>query len=330
LQPTGGRALETAPAFFSPMNDLESIAETVKHFTRAARSPNTMKAYAADCRIFAEWCRTRGFDSFPTAPATVAAFVAHQADAGASSIATISRRLAAIARVHRVKGWASPIDDSVRDVLSGARRQAGQTAKPSRPLVVEDVRTIIEHIEQGSLIGARDRALILVGFAGALRRSELRALRCENIEQRSAGLILTIERSKTDQTAKGQTIALLRGSCAALDACAALSVWLVRASITSGFVFRAVDDRRDSPVSGHPLSDCAINKIIKRRARLAGLDSTNVSAHSLRSGALTSGAMAGANVHKLKELSRHASLSSLSRYIRPQEIFEDHALKGVL
>ncbi len=313
-----------------PMNLPASLQESVKHFTREARADATRRAYASDCRIFADWCKARGLEAFPTAPETVAAFVAHQAQSEASSIATIGRRLAAIARVHKVKGWPSPIDESVRDVLGGARRQAKQAAHPSMPLIVDDIRSIVERIEQHTLIGARDRALILVGFAGALRRSELRGLMVAHLEEVSGGLILTIPHSKTDQEAKGQTIALLRASNALLCPVSAVKVWLLRADIAGGAIFRAVDERHEQKIGTQALSDCAIGNIIKRRARLAGIDPRQVSAHSLRSGALTSGAMAGANTFKLRELSRHRSLSSLTRYIRPLSLFENHALKYIL
>lgn len=312
------------------MNLPVSLQEAVKHFTRAARADSTMKAYAADCRIFATWCGERNLQAFPAIPSTVAAFVADQASRDTCSIATIGRRLAAIARVHKVKGWPSPIDDSVRDVMSGARRQAGQAGNPSTPLVVEDIKQIVATIETHTLMGVRDRALILVGFAGALRRSELRGLMVGHLEEVSGGLILRIPHSKTDQESKGQVIGLVRAANAALDPCFAVKVWLNRAEISDGPVFRSVDERRAPAIGAQALSDHAIGLIIKRRARLAGIDARHVSAHSLRSGALTSGALAGANTFKLRELSRHRSLASLACYVRSKDLFQDHALAKVL
>ena len=307
------------------MNLPATLEEQVKFFSRASRSLNTRKAYASDGRIFGAWCVARGLRAFPAAPSTLAAFVADQAQT--VSVSTLARRIAAIARIHKAKRWPTPIDDSVREVLAGARRELGATPQPRAPLIADDLRRILDRIDSSNkLLDIRDRALLLVGWFGALRRSELVGLCVEHIAPVAQGLVLTVPKSKTDQEAHGQEIGLLRGVSGSLDACSALDAWMIRASIVSGPVFRRV---RGEIVGETALSDYAVALIVKRRATLAGLDSSKLSGHSLRSGALTSGALSGASTWKLRELSRHKNLASLSRYVHAVELFQDHALSRV-
>lgn len=310
------------------MNLPTTIQEEVNQYVRASHSEATRRAYRSDCRIFAHWCSARKLTAFPAAPGTVSAFIADQARS--CTAATISRRLAAIARVHHAKQWPSPIDDSVKRVLAGVRRKLGAAPHPKAPLVASDIQKIIDHLNaadsSNELLDCRDRALILVGWFGAMRRSELAALCFEDVEFKPKGAVLTIRRSKTDQEALGQQIALIRASNAALDPVYALRRWMAVSGLSSGPLFRSFAGGKPT---NEPLSTNFIARIVKRRASLAGLDSSKISAHSLRSGALTSGALAGANLHKLKELSRHKNLSTLSRYIRAVEMFDDHALEKV-
>jgi integrase len=292
-----------------------TLTESVKHYKRAAMADNTRHAYAIDCRIFAQWAISRRLRPFPAEPDTLAAFIADQAATGVLAASTISRRVAAIVRVHRAKNWPSPVNEAVREVLAGVRRELGTRPAGRDPLVYEDMRRIIACTDGPDRLAIRDRALLLLGWYGALRRSELAALRVEDIAETPEGLIIDIPRSKTDQDAAGQQIAVPRGVSAQMCPVAALHAWLDRAHIASGRIF--------------PLTGYAIALIVKRRARAAGIDPARVSGHSLRSGALTSAAMAGAGVFKLRELSRHRSTRSLEGYVKRIDLWKDHALIGV-
>ena len=176
------------------------------------------------------------------------------------------------------------------------------------------------------LVGLRDRALILLGFAGALRRSELVALDASDLMRTENGLLVTIRRSKTDQEAEGTTIAISRGSqdCPVK----AVEAWLRAASITEGAVFRSIG--RSGKVADRRLCDRAVTVMIKRYAKQTGLDPKIFSAHSLRSGFLTSAAANGASIFKMMDVSRHKSMDTLRAYVRDAELFVDHAGAGLL
>ena len=175
-------------------------------------------------------------------------------------------------------------------------------------------------------IRRRDRALLLLGFAGALRRSELVALQVEDLAVLPQGLKVTIRRSKTDQEGAGQVIAIMRGEvhCPV----AAVQDWLQAAAITTGPVLRRV--RKGGCVGDEGLSDRSVANLVKDYAERAGFKAEDFSGHSLRAGFLTSAAEAGAGVLKLVEVSRHRSLDTVRGYVRSAELFNDHAGQGLL
>jgi integrase len=177
-----------------------------------------------------------------------------------------------------------------------------------------------------NIIGLRDRALLLVGFAAALRRSELVGLDVADLKQSKAGLRLRIRTSKTDQDRQGVSVAITPGS----STCpiAALNKWLATAGIDDGPVFRSVF--KGDRVANARLSDRAVAEIVKRYATRIGLDATLFSGHSLRAGFLTSAAQRGASIFKMMDVSRHRSLDTLSGYVRDSEFFRDHAGAGLL
>jgi integrase len=175
-----------------------------------------------------------------------------------------------------------------------------------------------------TLRGARDRAILLLGFAGAFRRSELVALDVSDLEESEDGLRITIRKSKTDQEGQGQTIGIMRGSAAC--PVRAVKTWLAAARITEGAIFRPVPGE----VSAERLAPRSVAKIVKSYARRLGLNVSDFSAHSLRSGFLTSAARRGASVFKMRDVSRHKSMDVLQGYVRDAELFHDHAGAGLL
>jgi integrase len=174
--------------------------------------------------------------------------------------------------------------------------------------------------------GLRDRALLLLGFAGAFRRSELVALNVADLQFCDDGLRVTIRRSKTDQEGLGATIAIVRGSTAC--PVRAVRTWIEMAGILDGPLFRPVT--RTGRVSSRRLSGRAVADLVKRYARRAGLNAADFSGHSLRSGFLTSAAARGASIFKMMDVSRHKSIDTLRGYVRDAEIFRDHAGNGLL
>lgn len=251
----------------------------------------------------------------------VALYLTERAETLAAS--TLNRRMAAISVRHQDHGLDSPTHNpEVRAVLTGIRRTTGTAQRQVTPASIGEVRRMVAHLPD-TTIGTRDKALLLVGFAGALRRSELVALNVGDLKTRDEGIRVTLRRSKTDQERKGREVALPYGSDPQTCPVTALRAWLNHAAITRGPIFRSVD--RHGNVSTARLSDRAVANIVKRSAEGAGLDPTEFSGHSLRSGFATTAAAAGANERQIANQTGHTSMEVLRRYIRHGSLFTDNA-----
>ena len=247
--------------------------------------------------------------------------------AGQLSIATLKRRVVALGKVHEAKGLQSPTKSAlIQSTLKGIKRAHGTLQRRAKPLLVADLINILNAMG-GTAKDIRDRALLLVGFAGGFRRSELVALDREDVETVRQGLIITIRRSKTDQYGKGRKVGipLARGKHCPVHA---LEHWLEIAGIDTGSIFRPVC--RHGHISPHRLSGEAVSAIVKARVELIGLKPEEYSGHSLRSGLATSAAMAGVSSWKIRQQTGHASDATLSLYIRNGELFVDNATAVLL
>lgn len=261
----------------------------------------------------------------PTEPATVAAYLAHLADAGLKA-STIARRLAAIAYAHKLKGLESPTAaEAVHVVMRGIRRKIGTAATGKAPATAKAIAAMLEHVPD-TLIGRRDRAILLIGFAAAMRRSELVALNVADIEQRPEGIIVHIRQSKTDQEGQGAEVPVPRGG--QLKPVEALDAWLAAAGITEGPLFVSIG--KGGRIGRERLSDKSVAEIIKRYAAMAGLDPAIFSGHSLRAGFVTSALEHGADLFKVMDVTRHRRVETLKGYDRRAKAFRDHAGEGFL
>lgn len=231
-----------------------------------------------------------------------------------------------IGKAHAAQGKPSPTDtELVRATLRGVRNIHGSAPRQVSAAVKEDVLSMVAGLE--GVKGVRDKALLLVGFAGAFRRSELVSLMVSDIEQAKQGLVVHLRFSKTDQEGRGRKVGVpyARGAvCAVL----ALQHWLNLSGITDGPIFRRVD--RHGAISDAGLTPQAVALIVKARAKAAGLDPAIYSGHSLRSGLVTSAAIAGVSSWKIREQTGHKSDAMLNRYIRDANIFIDNAAGAVL
>ena len=274
-------------------------------YAGAEKAAGTRKAYWKDFEIFGVWCQERGLDVLPASAESVAAYLAFEARRGTKP-STIGRRCAAIRYVHSIGGHAIPTaDERVKAVVRGIRRAHGVAPRRMSPATSECVIAMAPRPD-GSLVALRDRALLLLGFAGAFRRSELVALDVADIEEVAEGLRVTIRRGKTDQEARGAVIAIVRGKIAC--PVAALTAWLDAAEITEGPLFRPI--RRGGHVQPARLTDRSVANIVKQHAERAGLDPALFSGHSLRAGFLTSAAKRGASLFKMMA----TSSASVNRY----------------
>ncbi len=295
------------------------------NYAKAEKAPATRKAYGTDFRLFRAWCEARGANALPAAPETVAAYLAAEAGQGVKP-STLGRRVAAIRYAHRLGHLDTPTDsEAVKATVRGIRRTFGGAKVKKTPAVAAKMKGMVATAPD-RLSGLRDRALLLLGFAGAFRRSELVALDVSDIEETESGLRVTIRRSKTDQEGEGATIAIARGDVACPEK--ALRAWLDAAGIESGPVFRPIN--KAGTVANSRLTDRSVANIVKAYAGRAGFDATTYSGHSLRAGFLTSAAGNGASIFKMMDVSRHRSVDTLRGYVRDAELFKDHAGAGLL
>jgi site-specific recombinase XerD len=297
-----------------------------RDFARNEKARATRRAYRADFDAFVIWCSSREVAPLPATPETVASFLAAEAARGIKP-ASIGRRVAAIRYAHKLNGISEPPTNSevVKATVRGIRRTVGAAQVRKAPATADKV-VAMATTSRANLKGIRDRALLLLGFAGAFRRSELVALNLEDLDPCEAGLRVRIRRSKTDQEGAGTTIAVVAGSVAC--PVKAVQAWLAASGITSGPVFRSV--AKGNRIGRTRLSDRAVADVVKAGAGRLGLDTAQFSGHSLRSGFLTSAARRGASIFKMMDVSRHKSMDTLRGYVRDADLFKDHAGAGLL
>ena len=281
----------------------------------AADAPATLRAYEADLANFAAWCSRHNLVPMPATPAVVGAYLAAAGEGYA--MPTLRRRVAAIARACGVAGH--PLDTkhpAIRETLRGIARKHGTPPRRAAALTTVEIRKLSRACGAG-LAGVRDRALFLVGFAGALRRSELVGLDVAQVTWTDTGMTLLIERSKTDAQGEGAQVAIPRGRSEETCPVTALHAWLVAAAINAGPLFRKVN--RGGKVEPARLSSDAVRQILLRRAVRAGLTGTlsePVSPHGMRAGFVTTAYRNGVPDEEIMGHTRHRSLTTMRSYVR--------------
>jgi integrase len=318
---------------------LAAEREAALAYARMAKAENTRRAYRSAVRAWCDWCRKRDRPPLPGSGADVAAFLASERGRGLTPD-TLKLRRAAIRYLHRAAGCPVPTDDvAVSETLAGILRQAARQGRTPRKKVAATagiLRQILSPIPQ-DLRGLRDRALILTGFAGALRRSELAAIRVEQLEKTERGLRLTLHQTKGSQT-EAVIVPLPYGQTE-LCPVRALTAWLEEAGIASGPVFRRIwwpgRARAGGPpprprIGSQPITPWTVAAIVKSRAVDAGFTGRDFGGHSLKRGALTTGMDRGEHPARLKRLGRHKSFDVLGEYLEFGDLFEGHPLSGVL
>ena len=286
-----------------------------KAYQDGADAEATLRAYATDVANFEAWCAKYGFTAMPATPETVGAYLAAAGEGYA--MPTLRRRVAAIVRACGVAGH--PLDTkhpAIRETLRGIGRKHGSPARRAAALTTTEVRKLCRACGAG-IAGARDRALFLLGFAGAMRRSELIGLDVEHVTWTEEGLKLLIERSKTDKQGEGVEIAIPRGKAEETCPVAALKEWLDLAEIKAGPLFRKVN--RGGAVESVRLSADGVRQILLKRAAAAGLKGTlaePVSPHGLRAGFVTTAYRNGVPDEEIMGHTRHRSLTTMRSYVR--------------
>ena len=309
-----------------PINEsLVDIAGKSADYMSQAKSKNTLTAYRKDWANFCQFCESAGLQALPASPETVITYLTVQADN--HKVSTLERRIASISQAHQAAGYQTPtIDMQVRALMQGVRRTIGTAQKAKSPVLTRDIKDMIDTLPD-NLLGIRDRALLLIGFAGAFRRSELVNINVEDLEFRREGLVITIKKSKTDQEGQGRKVAIPYGSNCNTCPVRSLQAWLEESGISTGPVFRSVN--RHGNIQNGRLSDKAVSLVIKKYIEAAGLNPDNYGGHSLRAGLATSAAMNGVSERSIMAQTGHKSVNMVRRYIREGSLFNDNAAAGV-
>ena len=304
---------------------LEQVGARARAYLEQAKAPNTRRAYRADWADFVAWCAKYRRAPLPALPETVAYYLADRSER--LKVSTLQRRLATIAEAHRAAGHESPNRHArVRLVWQGIRREKGIAQDHKKPALTKHIRLMVRSLP-ATLLGARDRALLLLGFAGAMRRSELVGLDVADLAQADEGLVVNIRKSKTDQVREGRKVGIPLGGSAQTCPVRAVHAWLEASGIEDGPLFRPVN--RHGQLMERRLSDHAVAEVVKRSLRAAGKSARGYSGHSLRAGLVTQAAISGASERSIQDQSGHRSLVVMRRYIRDGSLFRENAAAKV-
>ena len=299
------------------VKDISSIEIETLDNIRSSKSVNTIRAYKSDFNHFIEFCKKNSFKSLPTEPKVVSFYLTHLS--GSSKVSTLKRRLASISVVHKLKGYYIDIKHPlVIENLMGIQRKKGVFQKSKNPILINELKQIINVIEKNNtneLKKNRDKALILIGFSGGFRRSELVNIDLEDIEFTKEGLKIFIKRSKTDQSGEGMTKAIPYFKEKNFCPVTFLKKWIEIANIQKGLLF--------------DLSDKMVAILIKRYLSEAGFDSKKYSGHSLRSGFATVAADSGADEKSIMNMTGHKTTQMVRRYIKEANLFKNNPLNKI-
>jgi integrase len=317
---------ETLPALSPPPLSGATAFAAARDYASDAHSQATRRAYRSDWADFTAFCRATNLSPLPAAPETIAAYFAAMAATHARS--TIQRRLAAIGQAHRLAGqeWI-PSHPIIRTTLRGIGRRHGSAVRRSAALTTVEIRKLVATCRD-DLTGLRDRAMVLLAFAGALRRSELVGIDREHLVLRESGLRLTIPRSKGDPDGVGVEVGIPKGTRRETCPLRALEAWLLASDCQFGPVFRKVDLWGN--IEHRRLNPDSVRQILLKRAKLAGVEvpaAERLSPHGLRAGFVTEAYMAGARDEQIMAHTRHADLKTMRGYVRRAKLVTESPAK---
>ena len=295
------------------ITDVKSLElETLKNL-KNSKANNTLRAYQSDFRDFSAFCSKNGFSSMPSQPKIIALYITHLSKS--SKFSTLKRRIASISVLHKLKGhYLDTKHPIIMENLHGIKRTLGSRQKAKKPILINDLKLIIKAIDEDKI---RDKALILIGFSGGFRRSELVNIHYDDIEFVTEGVKILIKRSKTDQTGEGSVKAIPYFDNQEFCPVVALKNYVSKkfSNTNEGKIFN--------------ISDKSVALIIKRYAEKAGLDSSKYAGHSLRSGFATTAAEFGAEERNIMAMTGHKTTQMVRRYIQEANLFKNNALNKI-
>ena len=291
------------------LTDLKSLEiETLKNL-KNSKAKNTLRAYQSDFRDFSIFCERNGFTSLPSQPKIIALYITHLSKS--SKFSTLKRRIASISVLHKLKGhYLDTKHPILMENLLGIKRTLGSRQKAKKPILINDLKLIIKVINQYKI---RDKALILIGFAGGFRRSELVNIYYDDIEFVEEGVKILIKRSKTDQSGEGiiKAIPYFQNK----EFCPVITL--------KDFINYKFENKKEGKI--FDISDKSVALIIKKYAKKAGLDPSKYAGHSLRSGFATTAAEFGAEERNIMAMTGHKTTQMVRRYIHEANLFKNNA-----
>ena len=309
--------------------ELKSLHEATLNNLKSSKAKNTLRAYKSDFRDFETFCSKHSFNSLPTEPKIISLYLTKLSKN--SKISTIKRRLVSISMLHKLKGHYLDIKHPVVvENLMGIKRIKGSVQKGKKPILISHLKSIINIIDElkiDEIKKLRDKSIILVGFGGGFRRTELISIDHEDLEFVSEGLKIRIQRSKTDQFGEGMIKGIPYFTNEIYCPVVNLQKWLEISKIKSGPIFRRFS--KGSSITNNRLTDQSVVLLIKKYLNLAGIENTNFSGHSLRSGFATVAADSGADERSIMAMTGHKTTQMVRRYIREANIFKNNALNKI-
>ena len=309
--------------------DIKALHEETLNNLKTSKANNTLRAYKSDFRDFGGFCAKHGFKSLPSDPKIVSLYLTHLSKS--SKISTLRRRLVSIGVVHKMKGhYLDTKHPVIIENLMGIKRLKGSKQTGKKPILINHLKQIINVITQENIeeiVKLRNKALILIGFGGGFRRTELISIDYEDLEFVEEGVKITIKRSKTDQFGEGMTKGLPYFTNETYCPVKNLKNWLRLSKIKNGPIFRRF--AKGSSLTKYRLTDQSVVLIIKDCLKQAGIENQNFSGHSLRSGFATVAADAGADERSIMAMTGHKSTQMVRRYIRDANIFKNNALSKI-
>ena len=309
--------------------DLKSLHEATLNNLKSSKANNTLRAYKSDFKDFGIFCAKHGFKSLPSEPKIVSLYITHLSKN--SKISTLRRRVVSISMVHKLKGYyldtKHPI---IVENLMGIRRVKGSIQKGKKPLLINHLKVIIDVINNqktDEIKKFRDKSIILIGFGGGFRRSELISVDYEDLEFVQEGVKINIRKSKTDQFGEGMVKGLPYFNNEIYCPVSNLKKWLEISKIKSGPIFRRFS--KGLSLTNKRLTDQSVVLLIKEYLNLAGIDNTNFSGHSLRSGFATVAAESGADERSIMAMTGHKTTEMVRRYIKEANLFKNNALNKI-
>ena len=309
--------------------DLKYLHEETLNNLKISKANNTLRAYKSDFSDFRIFCARHGFSSLPSEPKIVSLYLTHLSKT--SKISTLRRRLVSISMVHKLKGhYLDTKHPIIIENFMGIRRTKGSFQKGKKPILINHLKLIINAINEQKnedIKKLRDKSIILIGFGGGFRRTELISINYEDLEFVPEGLKITIRKSKTDQFGEGMTKALPYFTNEKYCPVISLKNWLAISKIKSGPIFRRFS--KGSFLKEERLTDQSVVLLIKKYLNLAGIDNTNFAGHSLRSGFASVAAESGADERSIMTMTGHKSTQMVRRYIREANLFKNNALNKI-